>query len=261
MMTPTRDKKQNLALIEHRRDHGDIGQMRAAIIGVVQNKSVAFIDRPLIVPDHRPHRLAHRAKMHRHVRCIGDQRSCRIENRTGEIQPFLDIDRQRRVLQRKAHLFGNRHEQIIEHLEHHRIACRANRHLGHPGHHAAQHQIAKRRHFRLPAGLDNRCSRCLDDQRRPVNPASRRHRVAVIDGRSDKIAAHIGLGTADRCGLTTHRQRFAFQIKCMANRLHRDRCGNHALARHDKAKARAIGRLIGADHLRHRAKRHLERGV
>ena len=261
MMPPAGDKEQDRPLVEHRRDHGDIGQMCAAIIGVVQDKAVALIDRALIVTDHRPHRLAHRTQMHRHMRRIGDQRARRIENCTGEIKPLLDIDRQGRVLQRIAHLFGERHEQIVEHLEHHRIAGGADRNTGSAAHHAAQHQIANRRHLRLPARFDNRRSRGLDDQCRSVNPAFRRHPVTVIDGCGDKCAGHIGLDAADRCRLAGYIVCLALQIKSMANRLDRDCRRDHALARHDKAEARTIGGLIGGNHFWNRAKRHLERGI
>ena len=41
----------------------------------------------------------------------------RIEDGTGEIEPFLDVDAGRGRLKRDAHFLGDRHEQIVEDLE------------------------------------------------------------------------------------------------------------------------------------------------
>jgi len=55
------------------------------------------------------------------VRCIGDERPRRIEQRAAEIQSLLDVHGVRRVLQTQAHLLGNVHEQIVEYLQPDRI--------------------------------------------------------------------------------------------------------------------------------------------
>ncbi len=52
---------------------------------------------------------------------IGDQRPFPVEQRTGKIEPFLDVDGVGCVGQRHAHLLGDRHEQIVENFEHDRI--------------------------------------------------------------------------------------------------------------------------------------------
>ena len=71
--------------------------------------------------------LAHRAQVHRHVRRVGDQVAVGVEQRAGEIEPLLDVDRVRGVGERHAHLLGDRHEQVVEHLEQHRVGawCRS----------------------------------------------------------------------------------------------------------------------------------------
>ena len=51
----------------------------------------------------------------------------RVEQRAGEVEPLLDVDRVRGVRERHAHLLGDRHEQVVEHLEQHRIGRRADR--------------------------------------------------------------------------------------------------------------------------------------
>ena len=50
-----------------------------------------------------------------------------VEDRAGEVEPLLDVHGIGRVLQRHAHLLGDRHEQIVEDLEHHRIGFCADR--------------------------------------------------------------------------------------------------------------------------------------
>ena len=59
--------------------------------------------------------------MHGHVRRVGDEAAFGIENRAGEIEPLLDVHGGGRVLQRRAHFFGDRHEEIGEDFEEHGI--------------------------------------------------------------------------------------------------------------------------------------------
>ena len=59
------------------------------------------------------------------MRRVGDQVALGVEKRTRKIEPFFDVDRVRRVLQLQAHLLGDVHEQVIEHLQHHRVGTGA----------------------------------------------------------------------------------------------------------------------------------------
>ena len=102
--------------------------------------------------------------MHRHMRRVGDQRAVVREHRAGEIEPLLDVDRIGGVLQRHAHLLGDRHEQVVEHFQHHRVG------MGADGMHALEwldareHQMVLARQLRLPAGLyDDGLVRLDDD--------------------------------------------------------------------------------------------------
>ena len=116
-------------VVEHRRHHRDVGQMRAAIIGRVEREDVAGMDVARIEADDGLDRAVHRAEMHRHVRRVGDQRAGAVEDRAGEIQPLLDVDRIGGVLQRHAHLLGDRHEEVVEHFQHDRVGLGAERRL------------------------------------------------------------------------------------------------------------------------------------
>jgi hypothetical protein len=113
-------------LPEDRRDDGDIRQVRAAVEGRVQHEGVARARcRRLVQPRDGAHRVGHGAEMHRHMGRVGHEIAPGIEERAGEIEPFLDVHGIGRVLQRRAHLFGDVHEEVVEHLEHHRVGIGA----------------------------------------------------------------------------------------------------------------------------------------
>ena len=140
MMATRRDEGVGLAraiVVEHRHDHGDIGQVRAAPEGIVDRIGIAApqpapVARLSILArathfEHARDTVAHASKVHGDVRRIGDQRAGRIEQRAGEIEPFLDVYRGCGVLQHHAHFLGNRHEQVVEDLQPDRIDLRPDR--------------------------------------------------------------------------------------------------------------------------------------
>ncbi|MNV55173.1 hypothetical protein D3C71_1473980 [compost metagenome] len=102
--------------------------------------------------------------MHRHMRSIGNQRAVFVEHRAGKIEPLLDVYRGRRVLQCHAHLLGNRHEQVVEHFEQHRIGLRTDRlcarKLGDP----LQNDMVQLGNLESPAVFDHDRLVRLDDQ-------------------------------------------------------------------------------------------------
>lgn len=51
-------------------------------------------------------------EMYRHVGCVRDQRPVGVHQRATEVQTFLDIGRDGRLLQRSTHRFGYGHEAI-----------------------------------------------------------------------------------------------------------------------------------------------------
>ena len=135
----------------HRRHHRDIGQVGATVVGVVQHVDVAG-PHFSISRDHGAHARRHGTQVHRHVRCIGDQRTGRIEQRAGKVQPLLDIDARGGPLERDAHLFGDRHEQVIEDFQHHRVGIGPDGVLSPQPHDALQQQFARVAERGAPAG-------------------------------------------------------------------------------------------------------------
>ncbi len=175
-------QNKNLSPVEHRRADGDVRQMRAAVVGGVDGIDVARPDFSLVFADDALDGAIHRAEMHRHVRRVGDQRAVAVKHRAGEIEPLLDVDRIGGVLQRHAHLLGDRHEEIVEHFEHDWIG------MGADGAHALkfrdppQHQVIFRRQLGLPALFDNDRLVRLDDDGRSSHLLSRDERLARVDG-------------------------------------------------------------------------------
>ena len=110
------NEKQNVAPggVEYRGDHGHVGQVSAAVIGVVEGDHVARLQRSLPQPKHGPHAFAHRTEMDRDVRGVGHQPALGVEDGARKIQPLLDVDAERGVLQHRAHLLGDIHEQVVE---------------------------------------------------------------------------------------------------------------------------------------------------
>ncbi len=151
---------------EHRRHDRDVGQVRAAIIGRVQCEDVAGAH---LAPFWRMIASTERSM---EPRCTGmcgalaTRSPVGVEHRAGEVEPLLDVDRIGRVLQRHAHLLGDRHEEVVEDLEHDRVDVRAERGLGPKRLHAGEHDVVELGHLRPPARLDDDGLRRLDDDRR-----------------------------------------------------------------------------------------------
>ena len=108
-------------LEEHRGNHREVGQVRAAVVGRVHQVGLARARAGLAGGQDRLDAGVHRPEMHRHVRRVGHQFGARIEQGAGKVQPFLDVDRVRGVFQHRPHLFGNVHEAVVEHFQQHRI--------------------------------------------------------------------------------------------------------------------------------------------
>ena len=146
------------------------------------HEDVARADVALVLADDGLDRAVHRAEMHRHVRRVGDQRAVGGEHRAGEIEPLLDVDRIGGVLQRHAHLLGDRHEQVVEHFEHDRIGLGADRAWRACScDDARQHEMVLRGDLGAPAGLDDDGLVRLDDDGRAGDLVAGRKLVAGVD--------------------------------------------------------------------------------
>ena len=78
-----------------------------------------------MIAHQRFYAVVHGTQVHGHMRCVRNQVARRREQRAGEIQSLLDVDRARRLLQHHAHLFGHMHEMVVEDFQSHRVEFRA----------------------------------------------------------------------------------------------------------------------------------------
>ena len=88
--------------------------MGAPVVGRIQRIDVTGLYGGFVFADHHLDAFAHRSQMHGHVRRVGDQAAVAVEDGAGKVEPFLDVDRIGRVGQGRPHLFGDRHEQVVE---------------------------------------------------------------------------------------------------------------------------------------------------
>jgi hypothetical protein len=215
---------------------------------------------PPRAPDHRLDALAHRAEMDRHVRRVGDQLPLLVEDRAGEIEPFLDVHGVAGLLQGRAHLLGDRHEEVVEHLEHDGIDRGADRRLPGERHDAGQHQVAGGGELGPPARLDDGGGGRLGDDGGAVDAVAGAQLLAAEHRRlvRDAVAAHADPGERRRRRRVAPRHRGHRPVPaCLlgpANRLDRDGLDDLRLARHDEAVALAVRRLEGGEDLGERGR-------
>ena len=184
VMAAAADEEQDVLAvgIEYRRDDGDVRQVGAAVERVVQRDDVAGLQRKAPVIEDGADALAHRAEVDRDVRRVGHQIAVGVEDGAGEVQTFLDVHAHRGVLQHRAGLFGDVHEQVVEQFQQHRIGPFAAgwdarwKRLG-----AAQDHVVERRDLGGPAGFDDGGGVGLADQGRTGDTVAREQGGAFED--------------------------------------------------------------------------------
>ena len=164
-------------------DRGDVGQMGAAMEGIVTDHGVAWRQhRPLTTTD-LPKQILdcipHRTQMHRDVGSIGNKSPLRVEQSTGEIQSLADIHRATGLAKPFTHALGNLHETVMEEAEIHRVwqrillgTCAAGpgpgRHLPIGDGHCLQNHTAVVQQPGHPPRLENNPCGGIQDQRRTL---------------------------------------------------------------------------------------------
>ena len=115
------------------------------------------------------------------MRGIGDQPPGAVEQRAGEVEPLADVDRSGGARERRAHLFGNRHEQPVEDLEPDRIGLGPAGKGGSARGVAGEAQGAVMVDTQGPAGFDHRGRQWIADYHRTRSRESSGQIVPVID--------------------------------------------------------------------------------
>lgn len=151
------------------------------MVRVVDRIHVARPHLPAAASEHLLDGLPHRAQMHRNVRGIGDQIAVGVEEGAGEVEPLLDVDGVRGVLQADAHLLGDGHEEAVEDLQHHRVGFGAGRDpVGtRPG--PGQQEVAGLARPGLPVGVEDRGRVLFGDDRRAGEDIARAQVGAPVE--------------------------------------------------------------------------------
>ncbi len=138
-----------------------------------------------------------RPEMDRDVRRVDDQLPGRVEQRAGEIEPLLDVGRDRGAPQPLPHVQGDGAKPVGEQLEPHRLravvgggvvrcAARGAARDARVPSAAPQDESAGTIDFRIPAVLDDRRGVRLENQRRAGQPRSGLQPVAIENRRFDE---------------------------------------------------------------------------
>ena len=121
------------------RDERHVGEVRAAGVRVVEDEDVV---RARVVPHDGGDRVRHRAEVDGDVLGLRDHPAALVEERRRAVAPLLDVRRERRADEHRAHLLGDRAQRAAENLEldvHGLVTHRVSRHVSpsltptHPG--------------------------------------------------------------------------------------------------------------------------------
>ena len=109
-MVRARDRKAD----PRARDERDVREMGAARIRIVQRPHLTGGG---VVRHHRGDGVGHRAEMDGNVLRLRDHATPFVEERRRTVAPLLDVGREGRADEHRAHLLGDRAEQAAENLE------------------------------------------------------------------------------------------------------------------------------------------------
>ena len=116
--------------IENRHEHEDIGQMHPALVGIVQDHSIAGHETVAILFQDHAHSFGNRAEMQRNRLGLGNHISLRVADRGGVIHHILDDLGPRRADDIVSHFIDDRVEAVLDHCKRDRIYL--NRHSSSP---------------------------------------------------------------------------------------------------------------------------------
>ena len=104
-----------------RGDHGDVRQVAATPVRVIEHHYVPGVQRIREYFKGGFDGRGHGAQMHWNICCLGDHVALGIEHGAGEIPAFLDVGGVGGSLQGHAHLFGHRLELAFQNLQANRV--------------------------------------------------------------------------------------------------------------------------------------------
>ena len=121
MRAVDRPEARRLLALEHRHKGGQIGQVVAAVIGVVEQEDVALVDVVAKELGHRLRRKGQGADMDRHMLGLGDQPAVEVADRGREVAARIEDLRIGGAQHRLAHLLDDRQQAMLDDRDDDRI--------------------------------------------------------------------------------------------------------------------------------------------
>ena len=115
------DNPRRIVRIRNRFNHGEVGQVRAPMRGIIQQEDVA---RCRTTGTHRRDRLRHGTKVNGNVRRLRHHPASRVKQRAAGIAALPNVRRNTAALQQPTHLLGKHGNTLREHRELKRIKAR-----------------------------------------------------------------------------------------------------------------------------------------
>ncbi len=100
---------------EHRHHHSQVGKVRAAGVGIVQQRNVSGPKTECAKRGVDRH--GHRAKVNGHVVAHGENFTRSVKHGAGIVAPLLDVGRKRGAAQRRSHFFRDGMKEILENFQ------------------------------------------------------------------------------------------------------------------------------------------------
>ncbi len=113
------DEEGRPAAVEDGRDAGDVGQVRSAVIGIVDQDEVAVLEGQ--GGQGGLHGQGHGPEMDGDVRALGQRLAALVEDGAGIVLALLDVGGEGGAAQDGAHLLGHGDEEVLEDFELDRI--------------------------------------------------------------------------------------------------------------------------------------------
>ena len=110
-----------LAADVHGRHQGDVGQVGAPQVRVVEDNHIAGAEGAGVNADGRIHRRGHSPQVHWHMGGLGNHLALGVEEGAGVVPALLDIGRVGGALEGYPHLFTGGDEQVLENFQAYRI--------------------------------------------------------------------------------------------------------------------------------------------
>ena len=193
--------------VEDGGDDGDVGEMGAAVVGVVEGEDVAGAEGVLAAAQYGAHGVAHGAEVDGDMGGVGDEMALAVEEGAGEVEALLDVDGIGGVDEGGAHLFGDGHEEVVEYFEHDGVGAGADGRGAPRGFGAGEQEIPLVGDLGPPFGFDDGGGVGFDEESGAGDAGAGGEGLALVDGGGECPAAGVEIDVGDGRRILSTNQR------------------------------------------------------